>query len=410
MAKGPQGKHPTIIKQVCELIPPHLTAKLAREHGVKSRKITPWSHVVAMVFGQLIHALGLNDICDALRHHIGFLKSIRGAKPPSRNGLSHANKKRPAAMAEDLFWSMMQHLQASNPKFGRLRYSRYPSRFKRAIHAVDSSTIALVANCIDWAKHRRRKAAAKLHLRLSLRSYLPAFAIIDTAKHNDNKRARELCAGLKEGEIVVFDKAYVDFAHLFDLTKRCIFWVSRQKANLKIRCVKKLLKRPAGKILGDELVVVSNRDSKAKYPKRFRRVTALVEIEGEEMEMTFLTNNLEWAASSIAELYRCRWGIEAFFKQLKQTMQLCSFVGQSRNAIQWQVWMALLTYILLRYLAILSSWPHTFTRIYTVIRGVLWSKLDLLRLLALYGTAKPRPSDEQTPKQPFLPGFADLYG
>ena len=88
-------------------------------------------------------------------------------------------------------------------------------RFKRTINVVDSTTIALIANCMYWAKHRRRKAAAKCHLRLALQSFLPRFAIIDTAKENDAKRAREVCAGLKEGEIVLFDKAYVDFEHLF---------------------------------------------------------------------------------------------------------------------------------------------------------------------------------------------------
>jgi hypothetical protein len=99
-------------------------------------------------------------------------------------------------------------------------------RFRRAIHVVDSTTIQLVASCMDWAKHRCRKAAAKCHLRLDLHSFLPRFAIIDTARENDAKRSRELCAGIRAGEIVVFDKAYVDFAHLFDLLQRGVFWVT----------------------------------------------------------------------------------------------------------------------------------------------------------------------------------------
>src|SRR5690606_20584069 len=121
--------------------------------------------------------------------------------------------------------------------------------FKRAIHAVDSSTIQLVANCMDWAKHRRRKAAAKLHMRLDLQSFLPGFAIVDTAKHNDNKRAREMCAGIRSGEIVLFDKAYVDFEHLHDLNERGVFWVTRAKDNLRCRCVKRRLRRAGGRIL-----------------------------------------------------------------------------------------------------------------------------------------------------------------
>ena len=117
-----------------------------------------------------------------------------------------------------------------------------PRGVKRAIHAVDSSTIALVAHCMDWARHRRRKAAAKLHLRLNLQSFLPAFAIVGTAAHHDNQRARELCAGLQEGEIAVFDRAYVDFKHLFDLSLRGLIWVTRAKRNMDYRVSKRLLK------------------------------------------------------------------------------------------------------------------------------------------------------------------------
>ena len=100
---------------------------------------------------------------------------------------------------------------------------------------MDATTIQLVASCMDWAKHRRRKAAAKCHLWLNLQCLLPSFALIDTAKHHDNKRAREFCAGLRAGESVLFDKAYVAFAHHFDLLRRGIFWVTRAKDNLQCR-------------------------------------------------------------------------------------------------------------------------------------------------------------------------------
>ena len=157
-----------IFRQVCELIPPHLVPKLSREHEIKSRGITPWSHTVSMLFTQFTHALGLNDVCDTLRASRSKLASIRGAEPPSRNGLSHANKTRNPKMAEALFWGMLDHLQAQHPGFGGVKFRRLPRRFKRTVHAVDSSTIKLFANCMDWAGHRRRKAAAKLHLRLDL--------------------------------------------------------------------------------------------------------------------------------------------------------------------------------------------------------------------------------------------------
>jgi len=180
------------LKQICEHIPGHLVAKLARKHGAeeKSRTFKPWSHVVALLYAQLAHATGLNNVCDGLRIHKGKLGAIRGATPPARNTLSHANKVRSSEMAEDLFWSTLDHLKTICPSFGGRTYKGLPRRFKRVIHAVDSSTIQLVANCMDWAKHRRQKAAAKLHMRLDLQSFLPKFAIVDTAKHNDARTSR----------------------------------------------------------------------------------------------------------------------------------------------------------------------------------------------------------------------------
>jgi hypothetical protein len=159
----------TVLKQVVELIPGYEVSELAREHGVdkRSRSFTPWGHVVALVHAQLAHSLSLNDVCDDLRSHSGALSTLRGAGPPSRNGLSHANRERNADMAEELFWSTLRHLQSQAPAFGIGRqYVGFPRRFKRTINVVDSTTITLVANCMDWAKHRRRKAAAKCHMRL----------------------------------------------------------------------------------------------------------------------------------------------------------------------------------------------------------------------------------------------------
>ncbi len=117
----------------------------------------------------------------------------------------------------------------------------------------------LVANCMGWAKHRRRKAAAKTHMRLNLQSLLPNFVIVDTAGEHDNKRARELCAGIKSGKIALFDKGYVDFWHLQDLDERGVFWVTRAKDNLAYAVVKTMPKSKDAKILRDEILVLNNR-------------------------------------------------------------------------------------------------------------------------------------------------------
>jgi hypothetical protein len=405
LRKPTPGKF-SLLRQLCNLIPPHLVPKLARDTGVeaRSRTFTPWSHVVSLLYAQFTHALGLNDVCDGLRLHAGPLSAIRGATPPSKNGLSTANRERPAQMAQDLFWAVLGHLQAAHPGFGGRRRPKFAFRFKRAIHLVDATTIQLIARCMDWAKHRRRKAAAKCHLRLDLQTFLPRFAIVDTAGEHETRRAHELCAGVRAGEIVIFDKAYVDFAHLADLAMREVFWVTRAKDNLCCRVRRKLQHGVQGNILRDDQIRLTGPARKA-YPVELRRVVAEVEVDGQLREMTFLTNQVAWSAQTIADLYRSRWAIEVFFKQLKQTLQLADFLGNSANAVRWQVWTALLTYVLLRFGAWLSQWAHSFTRLFALLRSALWQKLELRSLLEVYGTAGGGGRFLGTPQQAYLAGF-----
>jgi hypothetical protein len=398
----------TLLRQLCNFIPAHLLPKLARATGVeeKVRTFSAWSHLLSLMFAQLVHAIGLNDVCDSLRMNSGPLSAIRGAKPPSKNNLSHANRVRSADLAEQIFWKTLEYLQQQSPGFGRGKLGKgLAHRFRCAIHVVDSTTLQLIASCLDWAKHRRRKAAAKCHLRMDLHSFLPRFALIDTARDNDAKRARELCAGIRDGEIVLFDKAYVDFDHLFDLDQRKVWWVSRAKDNLQYRVVRRREVPEGGKILADEEIELRVEATRKSYPVRLRRVVALVELDGKEVELVFLTNNLTWAASTVANLYRCRWQIEVFFKQIKQTLQLADFLGNSANAVRWQVWTALLVYVLLRYAAFLSQWGHSFVRLWAVIRSGLWRKLDLLELLKSYGIAGGQFWLLGQPEQAYLPGL-----
>ena len=408
--KQPSRWHTTILRQLVELIPPYLVPKLARETKVdaQARTFTPWSHVVTMLYAQVSHAFGLNDVCDALRLQVTALFAIRGATPPARNTLSHANQERDCALAEQLFWKMLEHLQTRHPGFVRGGPQTLAWRFRRAIHVIDATTIQLVVNCITWAKHRRRKAAAKCHLRLDLRSFLPSFAIVDTAGEPDSVRAPELCAGLQEGEIALFDKAYVHFAHLGQLTRRGVFWVTRSKANLVLQVKKRLPAHADPRILRDDLVVLQGVKTAKDYPQPLRRVTARIEIDGQERVMVFLTNNLDWSPVTVCELYRCRWQIEVFFKQLKQTVQLVDFLGNSANAVKWQVWTALLVHLLLRFLAWRERWAHTFTRLFTYVRAALWLHRDLAELLRHCGTAPGRGSTITAPRQSELPGFAVL--
>lgn len=403
--KKPTKNKFTVLKQVCDLIPRNLVPKLSNKHNIKSRKFSPWSHVVSLIHSQLSHSVSLNDVADCLRNHECALNTIRVATAPSRNGLSYANRTRNADMAEDLFWSVFNHFRSTSPGFGTGKhYTGIPRRFKRTIHAADSTTIKLVANCLDWAKHRRRKAAAKCHLRLDLQTFLPSFVLVKSANTHDSTEAKELCAGVKSGEIIVFDRAYVDYEHLNHLSDRNVFWVSRAKKNMNYEVMGQH-SEPKGNILSDQRIKLHLDKAQKDYPNEFRRVEAQVMVKDELTTMVFITNNFDWAPSSISELYKARWAIEVFFKEIKQNLQLADFLGQNENAVRWQIWTALLTYLILRFIKFQSKWKSTFKRMVTVIRGVLWSRLSLYSVLEFCGTASGKNRIRAQAEQAFLPGL-----
>jgi IS4 transposase len=270
---------------------------------------------------------------------------------------------------------------------------------------VDSTVVQLVLSCISWAKHRRRKAAAKLHLRMEVQNQLPRFAVINTAKEHDARQAAAVCSGIRSGEIVVFDRAYRDLRHLWQLTQRGVFWVTRTLASQDFRVVKRRLKEPQAHILRDDEILLQGTQSRQRYPQRLRRVLARVDLDGKAVELEFLTNNFDWQPASVADLYRCRWQIEVFFRQLKQTLQLSDFLGNSLNAVQWQLWMALLVYVLLKYLAYVCRWRRSFIRVWTTARAVVWERWDLESILRRYGTAGASLRLVGQPQQLYFPRF-----
>jgi len=408
---SPQENNMAVLGQIVKHIPKKLIDRLKNKYQIQTRSFSATSHVVTMLYAQLSHALSLNDIQDCLRFHKGYLTQIRDCTPPSRNGLAHANATRDARMAEELFWTVFNDLKERYPDFlkGNRQYPGYPWRFKRSIHVVDSSTIQLIAKCMNWAKYREQKAAAKMHLDLDLRSFLPNFAIVKSAKDSDPKTAWELCAPIRAGEIVVFDKAYVDFAHLWHLDQRGVIWITRSKENLCFEVVGQQLSeeeiqqakhmREHKIFMGQQPIVLcdcriklTSENTSGKYPAELRKVDACVLINGEPHEMSFITNNMKWSPYSICELYAGRWGIEVFFKEIKQTLQLADFLGTSENAIRWQIWTALLAYLLLRFIGWLSEWTESFRRLYTLIKGLLWSRRTISEILKLIlGEDESRP-------------------
>ena len=133
-----------------------------------------------------------------------------------------------------------------------------------------------------------------------------------------------------------------------------------------------------------------------------------MELNGQKHDMVFLTNNLDWAAETICELYRARWNIEVFFKELKQTLQFADFIGYNENAVKWQVWIGLLVHMLLHYAKFLSAWTQSFARLVGIVRGGMWLEIDLIETLILYGTAGPGKKSKLCLEQACFKGFEDL--
>ena len=203
-------------------------------------------------------------------------------------------------MAEELFWYVYNDPKESHPKFFKSNrcYPGLPHRIKRTLFAFDSTTIQLTANSLDWAKHRRRKAA-KAHTGLNMQSFLPEVIIVKSAKDSDPKTAPELCSGVKAGEIAVFDKAYVDFKHLNSLDKRGIFWVTRKKENMVYE------------VMGQQTISNSRKKSESEqkvmgqHLKRPYNRKKIRIISDERIKLTGLRNTFSVNSLKSSQYLRC---------------------------------------------------------------------------------------------------------
>ena len=173
------------------------------------------------------------------------------------------------------------------------------------------------------------------------------------------------------------------------------------------RSVRKLPVPEDSRIIKDQLNMLKGAKWQGVKNRKLRRVEAWMKLEGEEKErrMVFLTNNTQWSPRSVCDLYRARWEIEVFFKQVKQTLKLGGFLGHSANAIRWQIWIALLVHLLMRYLAWVNKWSHSFVRLFALVRSQLWQRLDLMATLNRYGTAGGSYRNLARPEQGYFAEF-----
>lgn len=153
---------------------------------------------------------------------------------------------------------------------------------------------------------------------------------------------------------------------------------------------KRKYRRKKCRIVSDERIELAGAQTKKHYKHPLRLITAKVKVKGKLTEMKFLTNNLDWSPFSVCQLYQCRWGIEVFFKEIKQTLQLADFLGCNENAVRWQIWTALLAYLLLRFIAWHNRWKHHFSRLFTLLRAVLWNFFRLSSVIECCDTPRIR--------------------
>ena len=385
--------------------------QIAAGEKVKARKFSYSSQVYLLMLSQFLHLFSLNEIVDVSKIYAPELLRLRGITPANLNTFSNANRTRDPKVMQSFFWEVYDTFRRQDGGFVRGRHHGRLTRFNlRGIYAIDSSTIQLAYWCIDWAKHRQRKAAVKIHMVANVANRLPHFCVFGRAKDHDSKMEDELFNSLKEGDIGIADRAYNHFKALHRQSLRGVFIVVREKSGMKYRVVRRVAKKDLGEnIISDETIMLTGQRTSKEYPCAMRRVVARVKVDGKWRTMVFLTNNFEWAASTIAELYKARWEVELLFKELKQTLQLQDFYGENENAVAWQIWAALLTHLVLRWLKYKSGAACSYSRFAALVRAIVWLKKDAMAILRSYGIAPPPDPGGVASGMPYLPGFEKMF-
>lgn len=331
-----------------------------------------WDQFVAMVFCQLAGADSLREISGGLSTALGKLAHLGLKEAPSRSTLSYANQHRPWQLFETVFDQLLQRADALAAQQKR----RF--RFKNPLFSIDSSTMDVCLSLFDWAHFRRKKGAVKLHLLLNHQGCLPSWALITHGKIHDVKVAQML--EFEPGTIVVMDRGYVDYS-LFDRwTQSGVWFVTRAKKNMQYRVVKNREIPGIGNILKDQEIVVTGYRSRQKCPHRLRRIEVWDPVK--KRVLGLLTNQMDFAASTIGRVYKDRWQIELFFKAIKQNLKIKTFVGTSENAVKIQIWTALLCMLLLKILQMRSRFGWSLSNLAAMLRfnlltyRDLWSWLD----------------------------------
>jgi hypothetical protein len=319
-----------------------------------------------MLFCQLARADSLREICQGLAASEGKLKHLGISHSPKRSTLAYANEHRTWKLYETIFQQLFGRVQ------GELMGTRRQFRFKNRLLSMDSTSIDLCAAIFDWAHYKRTKGAVKIHLLLDHIGHLPCFAQITTGKIQEVTVARTW--RFAPGTVVVMDMAYVDYRWWKQLCDDGVYFVTRLRSDAKYQLIGEREVASDGKVIGDHLIEIGGTEH---IP--FKLVVRVVTIwdEKRQEELAFLTNHLEFAASTIAGIYKQRWQIELFFKSLKQLLRIKTFVGTSSNALHIQVWTALIAVLLLKYMQFRAQAGLSLSNLVALLRQQLFVYRDL---------------------------------
>lgn len=347
-----------------------------------------WTHLVSMLFCQFANSVSVRDISNGLRSATGNLNHLGIQKAPSKSTISYQNKHRNWELFRDYYYQLLGRL-GQQPGFKRVKF-----RIKSKIFLLDSTTISLCLSLFDWAKYKTAKGAIKMHTLLDFDGNLPAYVNITDGKTADNKGAYDI--PLLKRSVIVADRFYNDFSLLNIWDSNQVFFVIRHKENLQFVTIKEneLPDNRHEHVLIDEIIELKNKISREKYPKRLRRVTLWDEENNQVIEL--ITNQMKWSCNTIAELYKSRWDVEIFFRDIKQLLHIKSFIGTSQNAVMIQIWTALITILMLKALKALAKYNWHLSNLVAFIRLNLFVKIDLQQWLD-----KPFEIDNSPPKNTY---------
>lgn len=364
----------TVFSQIMDFLPKHQFRRCVQRYkgNYRIRSFKCYDQFLCMAFAQLTYRDSLRDIECCLRamkqklYHMGIKGKV------SRSTLADANEKRDWRIYADFAQLLIHEARKLyiDDDFGL--------QLKETVYAFDATIVDLCLSVFPWAQFRSTKAGIKLHTLLDLRGSIPSFIEITAAKIHEVKILDELIPEV--GAIYVMDRAYLDFERLFGLHQCSSFFVVRSKVNTKLR---RLYSMPVDKSSGlrcDQIVVPTGFYSKKAYPEKLRYVK-FFDPENQQ-RIRLLTNQFTLPAITIADLYRCRWQVEIFFRWIKEHLRIKSFYGTSENAVKTQIWIAVSVYVLV---AIIKKRVKTDLSLYTILQIfsiTLFEKTPILQVLA----------------------------